>query len=70
MTYSDLLAFFRRQLAIMRDTELRFCSAEDIERLAQHLAGNLAQALVAQGAELGAYTLEATLRGSLCNVRP
>lgn len=48
MTYADLLAFFRRQLAVMRDTELRFCSAEDIKRLAQHLAGNLAMVLEAE----------------------
>ena len=34
MTHADLLAFFRRQLAAVRDTELRWCSEQDIERLA------------------------------------
>ena len=50
MTHAELLAFFHRQLAVMRDTELRFCSDKDIERLAQHLAGNLAMVLEAEKA--------------------
>ena len=51
MTHVELLDFFRRQLAVMRDTELRFCSTEDLERLAQHLAGNLAIVLEAKDNE-------------------
>ena len=47
-TYADLLAYFRRQLNVVRDNELQFCSTEDIERLAQHLAGDLAMVLEAE----------------------
>ena len=48
MTPADLLAFFRGQLTVMRDNELRVSSAEDIERLAQHLTSNLAMVMEAE----------------------